>query len=266
MVSLSIPTGRTRPRRGSPANQYEFRFMLQLQDLHVRYGGIQALRGISLGVKEHQIVTLLGSNGAGKSTSVKAVSGMVPIASGTVLFGGRHIRGLPPHEIQKLGLVHVPEGRRIFANLTVRENLLMGAYNNHNKEDVARTTKVVFSAFPIIASRLDQLGGTLSGGEQQMLAIGRALMSKPKLLMMDEPSLGLAPLVVAEVFRVIQAIRDEGITVLLIEQNANAALKIADYAFLLETGTIVLEGTGEELLSNPKVKQAYLGEKIVQDD
>ncbi|MBI4966355.1 MAG: ABC transporter ATP-binding protein [Desulfomonile tiedjei] len=236
--------------------------MLQIEDLCVRYDGIQALRGISLDVKENRIVTLLGANGAGKSTTVRAISGMIPIASGTILFEGRTIRGIPPHEIQRLGLVHVPEGRKIFANLTVRENLLMGAYNNHDKNDIARTMGMVFSTFPIIEARADQLGGTLSGGEQQMLAIGRALMSRPRLLMMDEPSLGLAPLVVAEVFKVVQKIREEGITVLLIEQNANAALKIADYALLLETGRIILEGTGEELLADPRVKQAYLGESI----
>lgn len=240
--------------------------MLQIQDLHVRYDGIQALRGISLEVEEHRIVTILGANGAGKSTTVRAISGMVPIASGRIIFEGRAINGMPPHAIQRLGLVHVPEGRKIFANLTVRENLLMGAYNNPDKADVSRTMKLVFSTFPIIESRSDQLGGTLSGGEQQMLAIGRALMSKPRLLMMDEPSLGLAPLVVAEVLNVIREIREEGITVLLIEQNANAALKIADHALLLETGVIVLEGTGEEFLANPKVKQAYLGEDITEEN
>jgi len=239
--------------------------MLEIQDLHVKYDGIRALRGISLNVEQHRIVTLLGANGAGKSTTVRAVSGMVSVASGRIVFEGRGINGMAPHVIQRLGLVHVPEGRKIFANLTVRENLLMGAYNNTDKKNVARTMGRVFSTFPIIEARANQLGGTLSGGEQQMLAIGRALMSKPKLLMMDEPSLGLAPLVVTEVLRVIQEIREEGITVLLIEQNANAALKIADYALLLETGRIVLEGTGEELLANPKVKQAYLGENVSEE-
>jgi len=239
--------------------------MLEIQDLHVKYDGIRALRGISLNVEQHRIVTLLGANGAGKSTTVRAVSGMVSVASGRIVFEGRGINGMAPHVIQRLGLVHVPEGRKIFANLTVRENLLMGAYNNTDKKNVARTMGRVFSTFPIIEARANQLGGTLSGGEQQMLAIGRALMSKPKLLMMDEPSLGLAPLVVTEVLRVIQEIREEGITVLLIEQNANAALKIADYALLLETGRIVLEGTGEELLANPKVKQAYLGESVTEE-
>ncbi len=234
--------------------------MLEIQNLHVSYGGIRALKGITLRVEERWIVSLLGSNGAGKSTTIRAVSGLVPIASGLVQFRGRAINNMPVHEIQKLGLVHVPEGRKIFANLTVRENLLMGAYNNRRKEDVDRTMARVLSIFPPLESRLDQLGGTLSGGEQQMLAISRALMSGPKLLMMDEPSLGLAPLVTAEVFRVIQEIRQEGVTIFLVEQNANAALKIADYALILETGRIVLEGPGNELLNNPEVKRAYLGE------
>ena len=234
--------------------------MLEIQNLHVSYGGIRALKGITLRVEERWIVSLLGSNGAGKSTTIRAVSGLVPIASGLVQFRGRAINNMPVHEIQKLGLVHVPEGRKIFANLTVRENLLMGAYNNRRKEDVDRTMERVLSIFQPLESRLDQLGGTLSGGEQQMLAISRALMSGPKLLMMDEPSLGLAPLVTAEVFQVIQEIRQEGVTIFLVEQNANAALKIADYALILETGRIVLEGPGNELLNNPEVKRAYLGE------
>ncbi len=234
--------------------------MLEIQDLHVNYDGIRALKGITLKVPEQSIVTLLGSNGAGKSTAIRAVSGLIPITSGQVRFRGRIINSMPVHEIQKLGLVHIPEGRKIFANLTVQENLLMGAYNNKQNSDIERAMGRVFSIFPPLESRLDQLGGTLSGGEQQMLAIGRALMSGPKLLMMDEPSLGLAPLVTAEVFRIIQEIRDEGVTIFLVEQNANAALKIADYALILETGSIVLEGSGEELLNNPEVKRAYLGE------
>jgi branched-chain amino acid transport system ATP-binding protein len=234
--------------------------MLEITDLHVRYGGIQALRGISLTVTERSIVTLLGSNGAGKSTTVRTVSGIVPPSSGQISFQGRALNGMAAHDIQRLGLVQVPEGRKIFANLTVRENLIMGAYHNKDRRDVTRLLTKVFSMFPLLEDRFEQLGGTLSGGEQQMLAIGRALMSAPKLLMMDEPSLGLAPLVVAEVFRIIEEIRSEGVTVFLIEQNANAALKIADHAFLLETGKIVLEGSGEDFLNNPRVKQAYLGE------
>lgn len=234
--------------------------MLEITDLHVRYGGIHALKGTSIKVTEQSIVTLLGANGAGKSTTVRAVSGIVPIDSGQVRFQGRVLNGMAAHDIQRLGLVQVPEGRKIFANLTVRENLLMGAYHNKDKLRLTELMTRIFTMFPVLESRFEQLGGTLSGGEQQMLAIGRALMSGPKLLMMDEPSLGLAPLVVAEVFRIITQIRSEGVTVFLIEQNANAALKIADHAFLLETGTIVLEGSGEEFLSNPRVKQAYLGE------
>ncbi len=239
--------------------------MLEIRDLHIKYGGIHALKGISLHVEEKEIVTLLGANGAGKSTTVRAVSGVVPISSGEIVFEGHPINRIPAHAIQRLGLVHIPEGRKIFANLTVRENLIMGAYNNKDKVDVAQTTDLVLTTFPVLATRIEQLGGTLSGGEQQMLAIGRAMMSKPKLLMMDEPSLGLAPMIVAEVFRIIQQIRNEGVTVFLIEQNANAALKIADRAYLLETGRIVLEGSGAELLNNPKIKQAYLGEALESD-
>jgi branched-chain amino acid transport system ATP-binding protein len=234
--------------------------MLEIQDLHVNYGGIHALNGVTLKVEEQWIVTLLGSNGAGKSTTIRAVSGLERIASGQVRFRGRIINNMPAHEIQKLGLVHVPEGRKIFANLTVHENLLMGAYNNKQKSEIDRAMGRVFSTFPVLESRLGQLGGTLSGGEQQMLAIGRALMSGPRLLMMDEPSLGLAPMVTAEVFRIIEEIRDEGVTIFLVEQNANAALKIADYALILENGRIALEGSGEDLLNNPEVKRAYLGE------
>lgn len=235
--------------------------MLRVESLHVRYDGIHALHGISLGVQRGRIVTLLGANGAGKSTTVRAISGQIAIASGKVYFDGKEIQSQPAHRIQRLGLVQVPEGRQIFANLTVRENLLMGAYNNKDAKDIQQTMDSVFATFEILGSRVNQLGGTLSGGEQQMLAIGRALMSKPKLLMMDEPSLGLAPLVVAEVFRVIEGIREQGLTVFLIEQNAYAALQIADYALLMENGRIVLEGSGQELLANPRVKQTYLGEK-----
>lgn len=234
--------------------------MLDIRDLHVHYNGIHALKGVSLHVGEKRIVTLLGANGAGKSTTVRAISGIVPASSGEILFQGTPINKKPAHLIQRQGLVHVPEGRKVFANLTVRENLMMGAYNNRDKAEVNQITEMVLSKFPILKERTAQLGGTLSGGEQQMLAVGRAMMSKPRLLIMDEPSLGLAPMVVAEVFRIIEQIRNEGVTIFLIEQNANAALKIADYAYLLETGRIVLEGTGEKLLNNPKIKQAYLGE------
>jgi branched-chain amino acid transport system ATP-binding protein len=239
--------------------------MLEIENLHVSYGGIQALRGISLEVKEGRIVTLLGANGAGKSTTVRTVSGIVDIKFGAIRFQGDRIDSTPAHEIQKRGLVHIPEGRKIFANLTVRENFMMGAYNNPDADDVERTLQRIYARFPVLEQRLNQLGGKLSGGEQQMLAIGRAMMSKPKLLMMDEPSLGLAPMMVAEVFHIIEEIRDEGVTIFLIEQNANAALKIADYAYLLENGKIVLEGPGAELLDNPDVKQAYLGERQLRE-
>jgi branched-chain amino acid transport system ATP-binding protein len=233
--------------------------VLKITNLHVRYGGIKALRGVSLEVGTKGIVSLLGGNGAGKSTTVRAVSGLIPVEQGEVVFQGNAVQNRPAHLIQRMGLVHVPEGRKVFANLTVRENLAMGAYHNRDTGDVARLLARVFATFPILETRIDQLGGTLSGGEQQMLAIGRAMMSKPTLLAMDEPSLGLAPLVVAEVFRIIREIRDEGVTVFLIEQNAHAALQIADHAYLLETGRIVLEGAGTEILDNPRVQEAYLG-------
>jgi len=233
--------------------------MLQIEDLHVNYGGIHALKGVSIEVGAKEIVTLLGANGAGKSTTVRAVSGLAKAQAGAILFEGKPIKNIAPDKIQRLGLVHIPEGRKVFANLTIRENLLMGAYYTREKKRLNSLFGQVYDIFPVLASRGQQMAGTLSGGEQQMLAIGRALMSQPRLLMMDEPSLGLAPMIVADVFRIIEKIRSEGVTVFLIEQNANAALKIADYAFLLENGTIILEGPGYELLRNPKVKQAYLG-------
>lgn len=233
--------------------------MLQIEDLHVNYGGIHALKGVSIEVGAKEIVTLLGANGAGKSTTVRAVSGLAKAQAGAILFEGKPIKNIAPDKIQRLGLVHIPEGRKVFANLTIRENLLMGAYYTREKKRLNSLFGQVYDIFPVLASRGQQMAGTLSGGEQQMLAIGRALMSQPRLLMMDEPSLGLAPMIVADVFRIIEKIRSEGVTVFLIEQNANAALKIADYAFLLENGTIMLEGPGYELLRNPKVKQAYLG-------
>jgi branched-chain amino acid transport system ATP-binding protein len=235
--------------------------LLEIENLHVCYGGIHALKGISLTVKRRQIVTLLGSNGSGKSTTIRAISGIVPIGDGQIRFEGTSLNKIPPHSIQRLGLVHVPEGRKIFRNLTVRENLMMGAYNVKDMHEVAQSVERVLSIFPPLKSRLGQLGGTLSGGEQQMLAVSRAMMSRPKVLMMDEPSLGLAPMVVAEVFRVIEEIQTEGVTIFVVEQNANAALKIADYAFLLETGRVVLQGSGAELLDNPRVRETYLGER-----
>jgi len=233
--------------------------MLSINNLHVKYRGIHAIKGISFEVQRNKIIALLGSNGAGKSTTVKAISGIVPIASGEINFEGRRLNDMSPYAIQQLGLVQIPEGRKIFANLSVSENLIMGAYHEKDKLNITRRMEEIFKVFPVLKSKRDARGAVLSGGQQQMLAIGRALMSTPKLLMMDEPSLGLAPMMVTEVFHVIRAIRDKGITVLLIEQNADAALKIADDAFVLETGTIVLEGHGRDLLHHPLIKKAYLG-------
>lgn len=234
--------------------------ILEIDNLHVNYGGIRALKGVSLSVTERRIVSLLGTNGAGKTTTLRAISGIVPAVQGSIRFQGENITSRPPHLIQRLGLVHIPEGRKIFGNLTVRENLIMGAYNNPDNVAVQRLMERIFGIFPVLETRLKQLGGTLSGGERQMLALGRAMMSEPKLLMMDEPSLGLAPIVVENVFRVIEEIRSEGVTIFLIEQNAHAALKIADYAYLLDTGRVVMEGVGKDLLEDPRVKKTYLGQ------
>ncbi|MGC8659944.1 MAG: ABC transporter ATP-binding protein [Desulfomonilaceae bacterium] len=233
--------------------------ILQIEDLHVSYGGIRAIKGISIDVGPQDIVCLLGSNGAGKSTTVRTISGLETPQSGNIWFEGRSIKGWAPHKIQQLGLVHIPEGRKVFPNLTIRENLLMGAYHTRNKITLKRLFEDVYDTFPILASRVSQLAGTLSGGEQQMLAIGRAMMSRPRLLIMDEPSLGLAPMVVASVFEIIKKIRDEGVTILLIEQNVSVALKIANYAFLLENGVISLEGPAYELMKDERVMRAYLG-------
>lgn len=233
--------------------------LLSVEDLHVHYGSIHAVKGISLQVKKGQIVTLIGANGAGKSTTLRAIMNLVKKSSGKILFNGTDVSRLPTHEIVKMGIALVPEGRRIFPNLTVHENLMMAAYSRTDREQIKRDLEFVFHLFPRLEERLKQLGGTLSGGEQQMLALARGLMSRPKLLMLDEPSLGLAPLLVREVFQVIQRIREEGVTVLLIEQNALGALKIADYGYVLETGRIVLEGDGSMLLNNEGVKKAYLG-------
>lgn len=233
--------------------------MLRIEDLHVYYGGIHALKGISLEVPENKIITLIGANGAGKSTTLRAICNQVPAASGKIYFEGEDITGLPTVDIVKKGITLVPEGRRIFSNLTVMENLQMGAYARKDKAGINQDLQKVFDIFPRLKEREWQVAGTLSGGEQQMLAIGRALMSRPRLLMMDEPSLGLAPLLVKEVFRVIMDIHKDGMTILLIEQNATATLHIADYGYVLETGTITLQGPGRELAENEQVKKAYLG-------
>ena len=231
--------------------------LLEIKDLRVSYGGIEALKGISFHVEEGQIVTLIGANGAGKSTTLRAISGLAPVKSGTILYDGQAINGLNPQKIVSMGVGMVPEGRRVFPNLTVLENLKIGAYLRH--DDLKHDIEYVYSLFPRLRERSWQMAGTLSGGEQQMLAVGRALMMKPRILMMDEPSLGLAPLVIRDIFEIIKTLHAQGMTILLVEQNANAALKVADYAFVLQTGMMGVQGTGAELLDNPEVKAAYLG-------
>ena len=235
--------------------------MLEIKDLHVSYGGIQALRGVSLTVPEGKIVTLIGANGAGKSTLMRTISGLVKAQSGSILWNGQELLGKPIDQIVSSGIAMSPEGRRVFADLTVLENLKIGAYLRKDKAETEKDLEWVYSLFPRLKERSWQSAGTLSGGEQQMLAVGRALMSKPKLLMLDEPSLGLAPIVVREIFDIIRTVNQQGITVLLNEQNANMALKVADYAYVLETGNLTLSGTGAELLANEQVKAAYLGRK-----
>ena len=234
---------------------------LEIKDLHVSYGGIRALKGISLTVEEGQIVTLIGANGAGKSTTLRAISGLQRVQSGSILYGGEELTSLPAKEIVRRGIIHVPEGRRVFPDMTVAENLKIGAFLRRDNDGIAKDMKYVYSLFPRLEERSWQMAGTLSGGEQQMLAVGRALMSRPKVLMMDEPSLGLAPLIVRDIFSIIRRVNDDGITVLLIEQNANAALRIANYGYVLETGTISLTGTGEALLRDESIREAYLGKK-----
>ena len=234
---------------------------LEIRDLCVFYGGIRALKGVSLSVDEGQIVTLIGANGAGKSTTLRAISGLQKVQSGSILYGSEELTSLPAKEIVRRGIIHVPEGRRVFPDMTVAENLKIGTFLRTDKAAIAQDMDYVYSLFPRLKERSWQLAGTLSGGEQQMLAVGRALMSRPKVLMMDEPSLGLAPLIVKDIFSIIRRVNQDGITVLLIEQNANAALRIADYGYVLETGTIALSGTGEELLKNESVREAYLGKK-----
>ena len=234
--------------------------MLEIKDLVVNYGAITALQSVSLSIKPGKIVTLIGSNGAGKTTTLKTVSGLLKPVRGSVFYDGRDITGWPPHQIVKLGLSHVPEGRMIFANLTVWENLKMGAYLQKDSAVIQRELEYVFSIFPRLKEREKQVAGTLSGGEQQMLAIGRALMSKPKFLMLDEPSLGIAPLLVKTIFeKIVEINQRHGITILLVEQNANLALQIAHDGYVLETGRITLQDTSAALRQNPQVKSAYLG-------
>ena len=233
--------------------------MLKINNLHVSYGGIRALRGVDLEVPDGKIVTLIGANGAGKSTLLRTISGLVKADSGSITYDGVELLGKPINKVLEMGIAQVPEGRRVFANLTVLENLKAGAYLRKDKDGIAADLQWVYELFPRLEERHWQLAGTLSGGEQQMLAVGRALMSRPKVLMMDEPSLGLAPLVVQGIFDIIREINKQGVTVLLIEQNANMALKTADLGYVMETGRITLTGTGGELLTNEAVKAAYLG-------
>jgi branched-chain amino acid transport system ATP-binding protein len=233
--------------------------LLEVKDLNVFYGGIHALQGITLQLCRGEIVALIGANGAGKSTTLKTISGLVKARIGQVMFQGQNITTLPAHRIASLGIANVPEGRKPFANLTVRENLKLGAYLTKGKSQINKAMTRVFKSFPRLQERLTQSAGTLSGGELQMLAMGRGLMSQPKLLMLDEPSMGLSPILVNEIFAIIKEINDQGTSILLVEQNAEKALEIADYAYVLETGRIILEGKGAELHENPFVRQAYLG-------
>ena len=233
--------------------------LLEVKDINVYYGAIHALQGISFHVEEGEIVSLIGANGAGKSTTLKAISGLLPPRSGSIKLRDEHLVNVAAQEIVRRGVIHVPEGRKIFAPLTVQENLEMGAYSRKNPTEIRQTMERVFRSFPRLKERLAQHGGTLSGGEQQMLAIGRGLMAQPKVLLLDEPSMGLAPILVEEIFAIIKEINAQGVAILLVEQNALMALSIANRGYVLETGRISLEGTGQELLQNPQVMEAYLG-------
>ncbi len=233
--------------------------LLEVNDLCVSYGAIRALHGVSFHVDEGEVVTLIGANGAGKSTTLRTISALQPVESGSVVYDDEDITGVEASQIVRKGLIHVPEGRRIFAPLTVRENLEMGAFTRTDRGEIEATMDYVFQLFPRLKERVAQTGGTLSGGEQQMLAVGRALMSKPRLLLMDEPSMGLAPILVEEIFDIIREISQEGVTILLVEQNAHMALSVADRGYVLETGTIQLEGSSADLAEDPQVRTAYLG-------
>ena len=234
--------------------------MLEVKDLEVYYGVIQALKGISFEVNEGEVIALIGANGAGKTTILHTITGLIEAKAGTVEFEGKDITKMPGHKIVTLGMAHVPEGRRVFADLSVYENLKLGAYTRTDKNEIAQSLEMVYKRFPRLKERKNQLAGTLSGGEQQMLAMGRALMSKPKIILMDEPSMGLSPIFVNEIFDIIREVSEAGTTVLLVEQNAKKALSIADRAYVLETGKIVLEGNAQELMNDESVKKAYLGE------
>ena len=234
--------------------------ILQIENLTVHYGAIQALRGISLAVPRGQVVALIGANGAGKTTTLRAVSRMLKASAGAVRFEGEVVTHLPSHELVARGMAHAPEGRGIFLNLTVKENLELGAYLRKDRDGILEDSQRAFKLFPLLAERKAQVAGTLSGGEQQMLAVARALMSKPRLMLLDEPSLGLAPQVVERIFGVLREVNQGGVALLLVEQNAHKALQLAHRAYVLETGNIVMEGTGRELLASPEVRRAYLGE------
>lgn len=234
--------------------------MLEIKDLEVFYGVIQAIKGISFEVNEGEVIALIGSNGAGKTTTLQTITGMLQAKKGQITFEGTDITKVPGHKIVSMGMAHVPEGRRVFSQLTVYENLKMGAYTRKDKNEIAETLNTVYKHFPRLEERKNQLAGTLSGGEQQMLAMGRALMSKPRIILMDEPSMGLSPIFVEEIFKIIREISASGTTVLLVEQNAKKALSIADRAYVLETGNIVLSGDAKALMNDESIKKAYLGE------
>lgn len=234
--------------------------MLEIENMEVYYGAINAIKGISFSVEQGEIIALIGANGAGKTTTLHAVSGLIPAKRGSIRFNGKELTKIPAHKIVKMGMAHVPEGRRVFAQLTVYENLMLGAYTRKDSKEISENLEKVYTRFPRLKERLSQSAGTLSGGEQQMLAMGRALMSNPSIILMDEPSMGLSPLYVSEIFDIITEINKSGVTVLLVEQNAKKALSIANRAYVLETGNIVLSGSGKELLDNERVKKAYLGE------
>ena len=234
--------------------------MLEVKDLSVYYGVIQALKGISFEVEEGDVIALIGANGAGKTTTLHALTGLIPVKSGSIVFEGKEITKVPGYKLVSMGIAHVPEGRRVFATLTVLQNLKMGAYTRKDKEEIEATLKMIYQRFPRLEERKNQLAGTLSGGEQQMLAMGRALMSHPRMIVMDEPSMGLSPIYVNEIFDIIQKINGDGTTVLLVEQNAKKALSIAHKAYVLETGNVALSGDAKELMNNDQVKKAYLSE------
>ena len=234
--------------------------LLEVKDLQVNYGVIRAIKGISFEVNEGEIVSLIGANGAGKTTTMQSIMGLIPIKGGTVTYDGKVINKIPGHKLISMGMSQVPEGRRIFQELTVYENLIMGAYTQKNKKQIKEDIEDIYTRFPRLGERRNQIAGTLSGGEQQMLAMGRAMMSHPKLIMLDEPSMGLSPLLVDQVFDIIRDFHKQGMTVLLVEQNAKKALSIADRAYVLETGTIALSGDAKELMNNDRVKKAYLSE------